>query len=283
MSQSVLCLFITYLANLHVGLANGTIRTYLAAIRYLHILRDLPEPRSIPMPKLSLVERGIQRMKSSKLSGQQRLPITPSILRQIRALWSTRAHEFDIVILWAACCTAFFGFFRMGEITSATTRGQQHDRGVMVDNVAVNNPHNPTMVKIHLKCSKTDQYGKGFDIYMGRTGEDLCPVSALLAYLAIRGNVPGLLFLLKDGCFLTKDIFIAEVRAALAALGLDSSTYAGHSFRIGAATTAAEIGIEDSMIKMLGRWNSSAYQLYVRASRQALASVSQRLVSPQDR
>ena len=280
-SQSVLCLFITYLANL--GLAYGTIKTYLAAIRYLHISRDLPEPRSIPMPKLSLVERGIRRMKSSELSGRQRLPITPSILRQIRALWSTRAHEFDIVMLWAACCTAFFGFFRMGEITSATTKGQQHDRGVMVDDVAVDNPHNPTMIKIHLRRSKTDQYGKGVDIYMGRTGEELCPVSALLAYLAIRGNVPGPLFRLKDGRFLTKDIFIAEVRAALAVLGLDSSTYAGHSFRIGAATTAAEIGIEDSMIKMLGRWDSSAYQLYVRASRQALASVSQRLVSPQDR
>ena len=130
-SQSVLCLFITYLANL--GLAYGTIRTYLAAIRYLHISRDLPERRSTPMPKLSLVERGIRRTKSSELSGRQRLPIIPSILRQIGALWSTRAHEFDIVMLWAACCTAFLGFFRMGEITSATTKGQQHDRGVMVD------------------------------------------------------------------------------------------------------------------------------------------------------
>ena len=80
-------------------------------------------------------------MKSSELSGRQRLPIIPSILRQIRALWSTRAPEFDIVMLWAACCTAFFGFFRMGEIMSATTKGQQHDRGVMVDDVAVDNPH----------------------------------------------------------------------------------------------------------------------------------------------
>ena len=116
-SQSVLCLFITYLANL--GLAHGTIRTYLAAIRYLHISRDLPEPRSTPMPKLSLVERGIQRVKSSEVSGRERLPITPMILWQIKALWSIRAHEFDIVMLWAACCIAFFGFFRMGKITSS--------------------------------------------------------------------------------------------------------------------------------------------------------------------
>ena len=57
-----------------------------------------------------------------------------------------------------------------------------------------------------------------------------------------------------------------------------ASTYAGHSFWIGAATTAAEKGIEDSVIKMLGRWESSAYQLYVRSSREMLSSVSRRLV-----
>ena len=280
-SQSVLCMFITHLANL--GLAYGTIKTYLAAIRYLHISRDLPEPKSTPMPKLTLVERGIRRVKSTEVSGRERLPITPQILRQIKALWSKQAHEFDIVMSWAACCTAFFGFFRMGEITSSTTKGQQLDHCVRMGDVAIDNPHNPTTVRIHLRHSKTDQYGKGVDIYLGKTGEELCPVSALLAYLAIRGNEPGPLFRLRDVRYLTKEIFIAQVRAALSVLGLDSSTYAGHSFRIGAATTAAEIGIGDSVIKMLGRWDSSAYQLYVRASRQMLASVSQRLVSPRDK
>ena len=34
-------------------------------------------------------------------------------------------------------------------------------------------------------------------------------------------------------------------------LGLSSMDYAGHSFWIDAATTAAERGIEDSLIKML--------------------------------
>ncbi len=52
---------------------------------------------------------------------------------------------------------------------------------------------------------------------------------------------------------------------ALASAGVDSTPYSGHSFRSGAATTAASRGIGDATIKMLGRWNSEAYQLYIKA------------------
>ena len=55
---------VCYVYNL--GLSYGTIKTYLAAIRHLHISKDLPEPRSSPMPKLALEERGIRRVKSAK-------------------------------------------------------------------------------------------------------------------------------------------------------------------------------------------------------------------------
>ena len=78
-------------------------------------------------------------------------------------------------------------------------------------------------------------------------------MASLLVYLALRGREPGPLFKTKDGRFLTKQIFIARVRSALSILGYDYSLYAGHSFRIGAAITAAECGIDDSLIKILER------------------------------
>lgn len=70
-----------------------------------------------------------------------------------------------------------------------------------------------------------------------------------------------------------------RLREALTAAGFDASQYSGHSFRIGTATTAAAVGIEDSLIKTLGRWESSAYQLYVKVPRDRLAVVSKRLSS----
>ena len=183
-SQSVLCQFISYLAV--SGLAYGTIKTYLAAVRHLQISMDLPEPQAVPMPKLALVERGIRRVKARESTPRARLPITPVILSQLKALWSSNAREFDTIMLWVACCTAFFGFFRMGEITSLTVDGRTPGHCVMVEDVTVDSVHNPSVIKIHLRSSKTDQYSRGVYVYLGRTGSELCPVSALLAYLAMR-------------------------------------------------------------------------------------------------
>ena len=134
---------------------------------------------------------------------------------------------------------------------------------------------NPTVVRNNLRSSKT---GKGVEVFLGKTDdEELCPVAALLAYLAVRGGAEGPLFRLQDGRYMTSDVFIARVRATLINLGYDANAYAGHSFRIGAATTAAERGIEDSVIKMMGRRNSSAYQLYIRSAQHMLASVAGQL------
>ena len=65
----------------------------------------------------------------------------------------------------------------------------------------------------------------------------------------MRGKTAGPLFIWKSGLFLTRENFVAEVRRALEAAGLEASDFNGHSFRIGAATTAASRGMEDSMIK----------------------------------
>ena len=84
---------------------------------------------------------------------------------------------------------------------------------------------------------------------------------------------------MADGTYLTRRLFAMSLANSLQEAGVDSKGYNTHSFRIGAATTAKEKGISDVHIKMLGRWKSNAYQLYVRTPQEQLAKLSKQLVS----
>ena len=138
----------------------------------------------------------------------------------------------------------------------------------------------PSYLAIRIKASKTDPFRQGVTINLGRTNYRICPVAAVLSYLVKRGPTPGPLFTFNDGRYLTHDRFVRAVREALTATGVDTVKYTGHSFRIGAATTAANCGIQDSLIRTMGRWESSAYTLHIRTPRERICTVAATLVQP---
>jgi len=72
------------------------------------------------------------------------------------------------------------------------------------------------MLRIFLKTPKTDREFKGVHIFVGKTGDDLCPVAAATAFLAIRGNSQDPMFQFKDRTpLITKQRFIISIRKAL--------------------------------------------------------------------
>ncbi len=72
------------------------------------------------------------------------------------------------------------------------------------------------------------------------------------------------LFHLRDGFPVSKYWFNKHLNLLLSASGLSPSRLSSHSFHIGAASTAAQSGIPPHIIKILGRWASSAHTSYIR-------------------
>ena len=266
----MLCQFVAFLFS--ESLSYQSIRSYLSAVRHLQITHGLPDPALASFARLVYVLKGVRRTGLPRRR-PNRLPITPEILRQIYRLWSREPRQLNRTMLWAAFCLGFFGFMRAGEFTCPSlesfNQGMLSPRDVSVDSHSA-----PTHLAVHLRQSKTDPFGAGSTLHLGATGDHLCPVVAMLAYLAIRPQSPGPLFLFQDGSTLSRPKLIQSLRGALAAAGIDDSRFSGHSFRIGAATTAARAGLSDSLIQTLGRWKSSAFLLYIRTPVHHLTAVS---------
>ena len=275
-TEGRLCYFVAFLKEM--GLRHQTVKSYLSAVRHMQISQGMGDPNMGSMPRLELVVRGLKRDQAGQPK-KTRLPITPTILKKIKQKWQVHGTEWDYIMLWAAVCLCFFGFLRSGEVVVPSDSGLDASRHLTFADIAVDNKDNPSDLTVTIKQSKTDPFRKGVDIIIGRTSGPLCPVAAILAYMAKRGPGTGPLFRFQDGRPLTRQRFVAKLREVLQEVGLQPEKYVGHSFRIGAATTAAAQGVQDSLTKTMGRWESVAYQLYDQTPQEQLAAVASTLVS----
>ena len=101
------------------------------------------------------------------------------------------------------------------------------------------------------------------DSYTWGVVRPLSPISAILAYLHLQGPSSGPLFIDTHSWPLTHFPLSSFIQSVLQGAGIPGQ-FSGHSFCIGAATTAAQCGIPIHLIKTMGRWTGDAYQLYVR-------------------
>ena len=139
-------------------------------------------------------------------------------------------------------CLCFFGFLRSGEMVAPDDSNFDPAQHLSFRDITVDSLTCPSCLSVNIKQLKTDPFRVGVLVIVGWTGEDLCPVTAVLAYMTIRGSGGGPLFYFKDGCPLTRQRLVSKLRGILQRIGIDHQKYSGHSFHIGAATTAARRG-----------------------------------------
>ena len=244
------CPFTAHLAD--QGLSPQSIKTYLSAVRSVQIalgFSDLRDQSSLPY--LKRVQAGISRCRGQKGSPtKQRLLVTAEFLCRVQRVLTSSDRK-ERMVVWTISAMAFFGFFRLGELLPDTGSTFDPKTDPTWGDLAVDSHTDTRMVKIHLKKSNSaKEWVQDRDHCLWTPHKLVSP----------------------------KSWFIGQFRDVLATAGLPQQEYASHGFRIRVAMTAASMGLEDSTIQLLGRWQSAAFLRCVRTPGTQLVTLSASLV-----
>ena len=232
-----------------------TIKVYLAGIRLEHLERGLHDPTDDKL--LQLLCTGIKRSQGT--TSRTHLPITIDLLRSLKTqLRNDSSYSLlEKRLLRSAFTLAFYGFLRASEFTSSSLQWSDVQ-------------FSATTIAIDLRQSKTDPFRRGHTITIQATSTSTCPVQAINCFAELSTLRSGSVY--YGGCFtpLSCDHLTDVLRRLLQQAGYQQCLYSNHSFRIGAATTAAVAGLPAWLIKSLGRWSSDAYQTYIQCPPETL-------------
>lgn len=261
-------------AELATRMSGRSIKKQLSGIRSWHV--DLgADTKALESDGLRRVIRGIQRFHGERTKGQA-LPITLPILRSIVAAIRRSPMLFGgqraALTLVAAFCTAFACFLRCGSFT--------YDGFDQEFDLCAHHLHlDATPPFLTLPASKTDPFRRGVDITLPDGPEDVSCIRALREMMdACRGEgVRPLFSLSPTRPDFPRGVVIDQMLRRAVREARIAGDFTGHSFRRGAATWAASVGMGGDAIKTLGRWTSAAYERYVDSTPEARQALGQRL------
>jgi len=264
-TETTLRFFAAYLAD---QVSFKTIKLILVGIRFAHTENSLPDP----FQEALLLRLGIERTMG--LSWRQRLPITMTLLRQIKDELA-RAPDFlpsDKLMLWSAFTLAFYGFLHSSKFTSPLATQFNPLVHLCFTDVSFTSEGCFTL---HLKSPKTDPYHQGCSLLIALSLRFICAVRELRKCLSLR-SISGAspLYVFQSIAYLTRAKVTSTLCILLQCLSIPTELYASHSFTIGAAMTAAEAGLPPWLIQTLGCWSSNCFTLYIRTLPSILQEVS---------
>ena len=76
--------------------------------------------------------------------------------------------------------------------------------------ISVDSQAHPSYIVVQLKRSKNDPFAMGIRVCIGAMNQSVCPVTALLGYLAIRRKRSELLFIFQDGSILSRERLVSS-------------------------------------------------------------------------
>ena len=248
----IVSLYLTHLSTKNVKMS--TIKRRLVSIGVIHKLKGHYLDTKHP----SIIENlmGIKRRKGTIQKGKKPLSIS-NLKLIIKVIDEQPQKEIKKLRDRSIILIGFGGGFRRNEIVSL-----DYDD---IDFVQEG-------LKIHLKRSKTDQFGEGalkgvpyFD------NLQYCPVLSIKKWLEISKINSGPLFrrFLKGSILsnerLTDQTVALLIKKYLNLAGIENRNYSGHSLRSGFATSAAEAGVEErNIMAMTGHKSPEMVRRYIK-------------------
>lgn len=240
----------------------GTAKQYVITVGYFLECIGMAPPIWKSMKLLQRMKRQQKGLIQAKSCRKQ-----PIHWRLVKRLVDVSSDNRDDVPVFLAILTlGVAGFFRLGEILVKNKQKIKVERMLRVGHVQFYpSRESAEYMSLYLPYSKVDKYGQGLTIVIpGNPDTRYCPVQRMLALTANR-HITEPLFSWPNGTIVTKASFIKMLREHLRMLNIDWKQYSGHSLRRGAAVSAKASGASDELIKLLGRWSSDAYKIYLRS------------------
>ena len=261
--------------------ALSTIQGTLNALANWHRSRGIRlDAKSESEIKAVFRSEEIRRGVKPSASPRAKVGITPELLNLLISFLHHRAvtdnrHQVLYLRDSAAFTVGFFGMLRRSEIIA-----------LQVCDLTFGVLDGEAFAVLRVRSSKTDQVGKGVDIYLAAASRDDISIlpqlqywCALLRRLGFAESAP--LFPawdhararlsdtpLRNGQALGDrlHLYFGQLTMAFPFLPLEASAYGMHSLRRGGATAAWENGIDRRLIMGHGRWRSDAIDVYLTAS-----------------
>jgi len=142
-------------------------------------------------------------------------------------------------------------------------------------------------MELALPALKTDPFRKGIKLTIAATQDEGCPVEAMKRFQERDTHRPATAPLFGVGQHtsnqrpFSREYVVSKLQPLARIAGLSQESWNGHSFRRGAATSAAQAGMSEAEIQILGRWKSDSYKSYIEYPRKQGIALSARFQQPQ--
>jgi hypothetical protein len=260
-----------------------TINSYLSGIRQLHVSKGM-EPPNLRPAVVNLLLKGkqhIDNIEDRKWGSPGRLPVTITIMKLLKAsLIRADMDNVTKVLTWTVCCLAFHGSFRIHEILCHVEDVFDPDFTLLRRDIhLVTRKDGPDRLEVTLKCPKESRRGKKVVVDIFETMGKTCPVAAFKKWeKMVQGKDDEPAFTDNVGRPLTGRRLNKIVKALLGNhINYKAGKITAHSFRAGMASLLATRGFEEEEIKISGRWNSRAFELYTKLPRTRREEIARKL------